>query len=298
MAKKRTELLRIGLWLAALLCGGLACNLFVPAAPTLPPTLPSTPMEEVTLSTDATVPEESEGSSTEATPAQDPGVSQEVVVASGGSIEVALMGPMSGTAGNVMAAIEVGVRQAVADFGPVAGSSVQISTFDTDCSAGGGSRAAEQVVAQSNVIGVIGPTCSVGAEGVLPILEPAGIVVVSPSTTRPNVDSYGPTVFNRVVLHNVQPGSEEGAEVDDLDVVQAFYRELGASLDEDSRFFAAYAYDAARILLQSIQEVGETQGDGSLLIDRGALLERVRATEGFEGVTGTISFDNSGNRVP
>lgn len=72
------------------------------------------------------------------------------------------------------------------------------------------------------------------------------------------------------------------------------YEELyGVSPDEQGPFHA-HSYDATTILLNAIAEVAEVNDEGSLVIDREALIDAVRGTEGYEGLTGTLSCDENG----
>jgi branched-chain amino acid transport system substrate-binding protein len=59
--------------------------------------------------------------------------------------------------------------------------------------------------------------------------------------------------------------------------------------------FHAHAYDAANVLFQAIEEVAIDNGDGSLSIPRQALRDAVFATEGYDGVTGTITCTELGD---
>ncbi len=58
--------------------------------------------------------------------------------------------------------------------------------------------------------------------------------------------------------------------------------------------FHANAYDAYNILLDAIEAVGTIDGDGNLVINRAALQEAVRGVSGFEGLTGTLNGDGTG----
>ncbi|OGF55097.1 MAG: hypothetical protein A2Z21_04770 [Candidatus Fraserbacteria bacterium RBG_16_55_9] len=96
-------------------------------------------------------------------------------------------------------------------------------------------------------------------------------------------------------------GREE-SYIDALPAVQAFYatyqRRTGSAPPELYRHFLAYGYDAMGILTDALVRVAEVQADGSLLIKRDLLAQAIRATSGYEGVTGQITFDADGNRVP
>ncbi len=110
------------------------------------------------------------------------------------------------------------------------------------------------------------------------MLRETNKVVISPSATRRDVNSYAPYIFNRVILHEGQPGSQGGAEVDDLPSVQDFYQRLSVPLPEDSRYFAAYAYDATMILLQAVDQVAEGGGVQDLVTNVQQLIDAVRGT--------------------
>jgi branched-chain amino acid transport system substrate-binding protein len=57
--------------------------------------------------------------------------------------------------------------------------------------------------------------------------------------------------------------------------------------------YVAESYDATAIVLAAIQRAAEAAGG---LPTRAAVSEEVRATENFEGITGTITFDDNGDR--
>jgi branched-chain amino acid transport system substrate-binding protein len=65
------------------------------------------------------------------------------------------------------------------------------------------------------------------------------------------------------------------------------YQEAFAS--EPLSVFHAHAFDAANILMDAIETVAIQNDDGSLSIPRQALRDEVFATNGYEGVTGTIT---------
>jgi branched-chain amino acid transport system substrate-binding protein len=59
--------------------------------------------------------------------------------------------------------------------------------------------------------------------------------------------------------------------------------------------FHAHSYDAAMILMDAIEEVAIQNDDGSLSIPRQALRDAVFATNGYAGVTGTITCTELGD---
>ncbi len=75
----------------------------------------------------------------------------------------------------------------------------------------------------------------------------------------------------------------------------AKYEEMFGTRPEDQGPFHAHAYDSTRIILQAIDAVAEVDADGNLVIDRAALVEAVRTTAEFEGLTGTLTCDEKGD---
>lgn len=59
--------------------------------------------------------------------------------------------------------------------------------------------------------------------------------------------------------------------------------------------FHAHAYDSANVLFAAIEDVAVEDDDGTLHIDRQGLLDRLYETEGFEGITGTLTCDEFGD---
>jgi len=54
------------------------------------------------------------------------------------------------------------------------------------------------------------------------------------------------------------------------------------------------AYDAAAVLIQAIESVAILGDDGNLYIPRGALIDTVRGTKDYQGLSGVISCDETG----
>ena len=67
---------------------------------------------------------------------------------------------------------------------------------------------------------------------------------------------------------------------------------------EPTAAFPAQYADAATLLLNAVAEVAVAQEDGSLVIDPIELRDAVRATVLQDGLSGTIAFDENGDRVP
>ena len=74
--------------------------------------------------------------------------------------------------------------------GKVHGFVVSMGTgLDDLCSADGGQAAAQTIVADEQVVGVIGTSCSGAATAAAPLISEAGMVMISPSNTSPSLTS-------------------------------------------------------------------------------------------------------------
>ncbi len=122
--------------------------------------------------------------------------------------------------------IQTTIEIAIKDFGPINGHQVSIETLDEMCSGEGGRVAAETVVADAQVVGVIGTLCSGAAVEASPIMSKAGLSMVSPANTSPLLTSD--------LSGNVSPDYYKGYyRVADNDLIEASivahftYDELG-----------------------------------------------------------------------
>ncbi|MFQ3568588.1 MAG: ABC transporter substrate-binding protein, partial [Aggregatilineales bacterium] len=77
-----------------------------------------------------------------------------------------------------------------------------------------------------------------------------------------------------------------------LDAFIARYVEVYG--EEPPAPFHANGYDAANIFLDAIEAVGTLDEDGNLIIDRAALSAYVRSLENFQGLTGVLTNDGTG----
>ena len=86
---------------------------------------------------------------------------------------------------------------------------------------------------------------------------------------------------------NVNAATGKSAE----EVLDAFAAAYGKSPGTP---YWAHSYDAATLLLGAIESVAVAEG-GRLYVDRAGLREAIAATEGFQGLVGTLSCDDFGD---
>lgn len=77
---------------------------------------------------------------------------------------------------------------------------VALDVQDDLCSAEGGQAVANLFVADSSIVGVVGPMCSSACTAAAPVLDAAGYSSISPSCTAANLTQQGFTSFNRSVV--------------------------------------------------------------------------------------------------
>lgn len=235
-----------------------------------------------------------------------------VVIQPGQTVQIAVVGPVNDILPELFSGMLDAAKMASEDYGPLHGFDVELMVYNDQCAgfqeSDGRSIAeavAREVVDNDQIVGIIGPVCSKATIAGLPTYETAHVVAISGSATDPTIISYGPTIFNRTILNDDQiktAGFESDAYINALGSVQNFYSDFGArtgsDLPMDLRHFVAYVYDATIILLRAVDQVSIVRPDGVLIVGRQSLANAVRATENFRGVTGLITFDTQGNRIP
>ena len=83
-----------------------------------------------------------------------------------------------------------GVALAIEDYGPVAGRAVSMRAgIDSECTKIGGWAAAGTAAVNPKVVGVIGPSCSVAATGLSPVIDEYGLVAISAAVVAPSLTS-------------------------------------------------------------------------------------------------------------
>ena len=112
-----------------------------------------------------------------------------VEVGAGAAVQVRTMLPLTGLQ-NIAESMQKAVEMAVEDYGPIHGRAVSLGKpVDTMCSREGGGEGARRIVADPQVVGVIGPACSEASVGASPVLSAAGLVVISPANASPDLTS-------------------------------------------------------------------------------------------------------------
>lgn len=130
--------------------------------------------------------DDSEGDS----PTTDHGALGTVTVTASDAIQIRSLNSITGDVAYLGIPNQRGVELAVADFGQIHGFDVRIGAgLDEFCSSDGGQAAAQTIVADQDVVGVIGTSCSVAATAAAPLITNAGMTMIAPSNTSPLLTS-------------------------------------------------------------------------------------------------------------
>ncbi len=113
-----------------------------------------------------------------------------VLVEPGEAIQIRSLNAITGDVAFFGLPIERSVVLAIADYGQIHGFDVDMGTgLDDLCSNDGGQAAAQIIVADEDVIGVIGTSCSGAATAAAPLITDAGMVLISGGNTSPALTS-------------------------------------------------------------------------------------------------------------
>jgi serine/threonine protein kinase/ABC-type branched-subunit amino acid transport system substrate-binding protein len=85
-----------------------------------------------------------------------------------------------------------GIELALEDAGSqIFGHAIELVGEDSLCSSEGGEAAAQSIVSDSQILGIIGPTCSSAGKTALPLISEAGMLMIAPSSTVPELSDPG-----------------------------------------------------------------------------------------------------------
>jgi len=239
-----------------------------------------------------------------ATAAADTSPAAQVVVPRGQPVQIAFADDLTGSVSGFATSLANAVAMAVDAHPAIRGFPIQINLVDAPCGDPAADlAAATSIVSNSQNVGVLGQLCSVGFDQALPVYESAGIVTISASATDPALPSFAPSVFNRLAVSDaccpfVDQFSPWYATVTALPSDLAWQQAYSLRFGTAPTAFADLYYDAAGLLIRTIQNVSRIGGGGDLIIDRTALAQAVRGTMKYQGVSCTITLDRTtGNRL-
>ncbi len=143
-----------------------------------------------------------------------------------------------------------GVELAIKDRGgQLLGHPIQLIGEDTGCSPEGGQAAASRLASNQQIVGIVGTSCSSEARVLAPVIDQAGMVMVSPSNTAP--DLTDPAKHVKAYLrtaHNDKVQGAVGAEF--------AYNSLGVRKAATIHDGSVYAEQLANVFAARFKELG------------------------------------------
>lgn len=181
--------------------------------------------------------------------------------AKGETVAIATIAAKSGDASTSNAVLFQTVRFAVDELnaaGGLLGKRVEVLEFDNESTALG-SKAAAEAAAAADVAAVIGASWSSHSSAMAPVLQAAGIPMVSPISTNPKVTLLGDYIFRVCYTDPFQGRIMARFATEDLKA------ETAATLVNVSR---TYSVDLARIFAENFTRMGgKVLWQGEYLID-------------------------------
>jgi len=118
-------------------------------------------------------------------------------IAKGQTIKIGYAGPMTGDYSQFGIDMSQGMKIAVNDLGEFEGYKFELVAEDDQASAEGAAAVANKLITDSAFVAMAGHAFSGATSAAMPIYEKAGIPMLSPSATNPDLTTKGSKVFNR-----------------------------------------------------------------------------------------------------
>ncbi len=135
-----------------------------------------------------------------------------------------------------------GVELAIEARGQIKGHDVTLVKEDDGCSPEGGQTAGQRIAADTTIVAVVGTSCSGAARSAIPLITGAGLTMISPSNTAPDLTADDRPAEYAGYLRTAHNDLFQGAVA-----AQYAYNELGART-------AATIHDGS-IYAESLQQV-------------------------------------------
>lgn len=128
------------------------------------------------------------------------------VVPKGQTIKIGMGAPMTGDNAAFGQDISQGAKIAMTDGGTFNGFTFELVAQDDGGTAEGGAAVANKLVSDPTVVAIEGHIFSGATKAAIPIYEKAGLPMMSPSATNPDLTKSGSKVFNRLVFTDAFQG--------------------------------------------------------------------------------------------
>jgi branched-chain amino acid transport system substrate-binding protein len=202
-----------------------------------------------------------------------------IAVNRGDPIRIGAMAALSGDASYLGEDSQRAIQLAILDRdNTLLDHTIELVVTDSGCDADVAKVATELVVEDEDVIGIIGPTCSVAAETAVPIVESLGLTLISPAATAsrltdPDDSLWQPSFYRTVFSDTYQAQMTADFAFNQVNARTAaiIYDETDVSHDLQQAFSKAFQDFGGQITFQG----GISPGDSNVV----DILRGVGATE-------------------
>ncbi len=169
------------------------------------------------------------------------------VIEGGDTIKVGMGAPLLGDYSMFGTDISQGVALALQQDDGFEGWTYTLVAEDTGGSPEGGASVANKMVTDPTVVAIAGHIFSGSTDAAIPIYEKAGLPMMSPSATNPDLTQKGSTVFNRLAFTD----ADQGAAAADL-----LYNQLGFTKIAVMHDGGTYGQGLADVVQAKFEEYG------------------------------------------
>jgi branched-chain amino acid transport system substrate-binding protein len=179
---------------------------------------------------------------------------EQVVIGAGEPIHIAYALTVSGATASLGEDSKGAIEIAIADRGgTLLGHPIELTGEDTLCNAEGGQAAGTKIAADLSIVGVIGTNCSSEARAAMPLLAEAGMVMISPSNTNPDLTDPTHPDHHSGYFRTAHNDLFQGAVA-----AQFAYNELGVTSAATIHDGSPYAESLQAVFAEVFQELGGT----------------------------------------
>jgi branched-chain amino acid transport system substrate-binding protein len=186
------------------------------------------------------------------------------VIKPGQTIKIGMGAPMTGDNAAFGTDISQAAKLAVSDAGDFNGFKFELDVQDDGGTPEGGAAVANKLVSDANVVAVAGHIFSGATASAMPVYEKAGIPMMSPSATNPDLTKSNSPVFNRLVFTDAAQG----------------------------KFAADYLYNNLKVKNLAIVHDGQAYGQGLATVVKEEFTKLGGTVVAFEAITpGEANYD-------
>jgi branched-chain amino acid transport system substrate-binding protein len=189
-------------------------------------------------------------------------------IPAGQTVKIGMGAPMTGDNAQFGIDISQGAKIAVADAGDFQGFKFELVAEDDGGAPEGGAAVANKFVADPTIVAIAGHIFSGATAAAMPIYEKAGIPMMSPSATNPDLTKQNSKVFNRVAFTDAAQGKF---------AAEYMYNVLGKKNIAVMHDGQAYGKGLADVVVGRFKELG------------GTVLDEVAITPGETDYTAPLS---------